>query len=449
MIEPLSPNTQAILLLTAPLIVGRDRDGPEPLTPAQYRCLAKALHGQGATPADLLGSAAGCLCDRLTTACAPKFDTERLRVLLGRGFQLAQAIDHWRSHALWVVSRADPDYPRRLRERLREEAPAILYGCGPRALLDTGGLAVVGSRQVDTPLLEASAAIGELTARAGVTLVSGAARGIDQAAMGGALIAGGRAIGVLAADLKRAAVQRDHRDLLQDERLVLLSPYDPSAGFNVGNAMQRNKLIYALADAGLAMSADLEKGGTWAGASEQLRKYRLVPVYVYNGGTPSPGLSALREAGARPWPEPADPDALAALLAGDPVDTGPAESANARPAHPIASIPAAAPAADLAAMAPAVPTAATPAASDDRHAAIPSDQQSPIAGELFATVRRLILLNPQPRTESSIADELGVNKAQAKEWIARLVDEGGLEKLGRPARYRPRDAGYCQGDLFG
>lgn len=52
-------------------------------------------------------------------------------------------------------------------------------------------------------------------------------------------------------------MNREHRNLLIGDQLVLISPYDPSAGFNVGHAMQRNKLIYALADASLVVNADL------------------------------------------------------------------------------------------------------------------------------------------------------------------------------------------------
>jgi predicted Rossmann fold nucleotide-binding protein DprA/Smf involved in DNA uptake len=92
-------------------------------------------------------------------------------------------------------------------------------------------------------------------------------------------------------------MNREHRNLLLDGQLVLISPYDPSAGFNVGNAMQRNKLIYALADASLVVSSDLNKGGTWAGAIEQLDKLKFVPVYVRSTGG-SPGLDALRSKGA-------------------------------------------------------------------------------------------------------------------------------------------------------
>ena len=68
--------------------------------------------------------------------------------------------------------------------------------------------------------------------------------------------------------------------------------------------MQRNKLIYALADASLVVSSDIDKGGTWAGAVEQLDKLRFVTVYVRSTGESSAGLDALRKRGALPWPNP-------------------------------------------------------------------------------------------------------------------------------------------------
>ena len=88
-----------------------------------------------------------------------------------------------------------------------------------------------------------------------------------------------------------------------DHKLVLISPYDPAAGFNVGHAMQRNKVIYALADAALVVTSDFEKGGTWAGAIEQLEKLHLVPVFVRNGANAGKGNSALLRHGATPLAE--------------------------------------------------------------------------------------------------------------------------------------------------
>ena len=302
MTASLSSNTQAILLLTAPLIAGRGSTSPDLLSPGEYNRLARHLREVQRQPGDLLSPDAA----DILSACRPVIDESRLQRLLGRGFLLSQVIERWQSRALWVVSRADADYPRRLKVRLREDAPAVLYGCGDLGLLESGGLAVVGSRHVEDALIEYTMEVGRLAARAGRTIVSGGAKGIDQAAMRGALEAGGKVSGVLADSLEKTTLNREHRNLLLDGHLVLVSPYDPNTGFNVGNAMQRNKLIYALADASLVVSSDFHKGGTWAGAVEQLDKLKLVPVYVRSTGEGSSGLDALRTKGAIPWPNPSD-----------------------------------------------------------------------------------------------------------------------------------------------
>ena len=178
----LSPNTQAILLLTAPLILGRGKSSSDLLTPGEYKRLARHLRDLQCQPADLVAPDAA----DLLRACDAMVDAARLQRLLARGFLLGQVIEHWQARAIWVISRADPEYPRRLKARLREDAPAILYGCGNKALMETGGLAVVGSRHVDEALIDYTTAVGALAAGAERTIVSGGAKGIDQAAMRGA-----------------------------------------------------------------------------------------------------------------------------------------------------------------------------------------------------------------------------------------------------------------------
>jgi DNA processing protein len=216
-----------------------------------------------------------------------------------------------------VVSRADAAYPRRFKARLNGAAPPVLYGCGDVQLLERGGLGVVGSREVGAELVAYSEEIGRLVATAKRVVVSGGARGVDQAAMRGAVQGGGRAVGVLADGLEQAVLQRENRDALSSERLVLVSPYDPGAGFNAGHAMQRNKLIYALADAALVVNSDVNKGGTWAGAMEQLEKLRFVKIYVRSTGELGRGIEALQRHGATPWPNPRDAGEVdAALRAG-------------------------------------------------------------------------------------------------------------------------------------
>ena len=311
MITPLTPNTQAILLLTAPLIAGRGSEGAsERLTLREYNRLARLLREKQRQPADLIGPAAA----ETIELGAGIFGRTRLERLLGRGFLLSQAVDRWNTRAIWVVSRADGAYPRRIKARLKEDAPPVLYGCGEAAPLETGGLAIVGSRHVDDELVSYTENVGRVAAEARRMVISGGARGIDQAAMHGALQAGGTVAGVMADSLERAALARDNREPLMDGRLAFISPYDPAAGFNVGHAMQRNKIIYALADAALVVTSDFEKGGTWAGAIEQLERLRFVPVFVRNGANGGKGNSALLLRGARPWPNPCDGAELHAAL---------------------------------------------------------------------------------------------------------------------------------------
>ncbi|MDB6059557.1 MAG: protecting protein DprA, partial [Verrucomicrobiales bacterium] len=111
MTVPLTPNTQAILLLTAPLIVGRVREEAELLTPGEYNRLAGLLREKQKQPADFLGAES----DQIISVAANTLGRERIEKLLNRGFQLSQAIEHWSARSIWVMSRADPEYPRRLK----------------------------------------------------------------------------------------------------------------------------------------------------------------------------------------------------------------------------------------------------------------------------------------------------------------------------------------------
>lgn len=310
MTSNISENTKAVLLLTAPLLSADSEAQYDLLRPSEYQRLVKLLSQSKLEPHDLTTTDVTDLPNELKTVV----ELERLRSLLGRDTQLNEAIEHWQMRSIWVISPSDDDYAQRFQSRLKEHAPPLVYGCGEVSLLDRGGLAVVGSRDVNPWLVEYTEGVGRLAAEADVPIVSGGARGIDQAAMRAALHSGGSATGILADSLEKAASNREHRDLLIDKRLLLLTPFDPLAGFNVGHAMQRNRLIYALADAALVVNSDLEKGGTWAGAIEQLEKLRLVPVYVRNEGEITEGLKALQRKGAQPWPKPETPSALIEVL---------------------------------------------------------------------------------------------------------------------------------------
>jgi predicted Rossmann fold nucleotide-binding protein DprA/Smf involved in DNA uptake len=419
--EGLSANTSAILLLTAPLLTGRGQSAGEVLSATEYGKLALRLKEVGGEPGELLTPSGA----RLRDACQPLIERSRLDRLLGRGFALSQAIERWQTRSIWVVSRADAAYPARFKSRLRENSPPVLYGCGEASILSSGGLAVVGSRNADDVLIEYARDVGRMAASARQTIVSGGARGIDHAAMLGALDNGGRVAAVLADGLESAAMRRENRSPLLEKRLVLVSPYDPSAGFNVGNAMQRNKLIYALADAALVVTADLNKGGTWEGAIEQLQKLQIVPVYVRTSGAQSGALTELRKRGALPWPDPGAADLEAVL------------SAQPRKPAAVGSQPdlfAASGATGLERASRGNPL--RPDATTVREQVIAVPTTTDFAEDMLQAVRQLVLrIINGPTDAAEIARALGVTQPQARKWLTQLVDAGVLKKGGRPARY--------------
>ena len=426
MIEHLTPNTQAILLLTAPLIAGRGESNRTLLSLSEYNRLGRLLREQKKEPADLLAPDAGGLLEII----AQPFGRDRLEALLARGFLLSQAVERWHSRAIWVISRADTCYPRRFKTRLKEDAPPLLYGCGEIGLLDKGGLAVVGSRHVDDDLIRYTENIGRLATEAHQSIVSGGASGIDRASMHGALQAGGEVVGVMADSLEKAALARDNRESLMEGRLVLVSPYDPAAGFNVGHAMQRNKLIYALADAGLVVTSDFKKGGTWAGAIEQLEKYRFGPLFICNGSSKGNGNTALLQHGGMPWPEPCNGEEFLIAMAGA-KDTLSLEPRQESMEFRLREEPT-----------PSVKETGSASVEADLIAAGSMDSSTP-AEKLMAAVSTILFeALKKPMTDQEVAEILDVSKAQAKAWLTELAKSGKLEKLSKPVRFRAAGVSY-------
>lgn len=298
----LRPDDHVTLLLTAHLPGG---GAVQPLAPGEWSRLATWLSAQGMKASDLLvgdpkHTVAGFQ-DKAVTL-------ERLLPLLDRGFQVGMLLEKWQRAGLWVITRASADYPTLLQQRLGEQAPPIFYGAGDRKKLDTKALAVVGSRNAAEDDLQFARDLGHRAAQEGWSIVSGGARGVDEASMRGAIEANGTVIGVVADSLLKTATSHKYRDAIQRSDIVLLCPFHPESGFSGPNAMARNKHVYCLSRAAVVVCSDTGKGGTWAGAIEDLKK-KWVPVWVKHQADLRSGNRALMERGAQTLPD-ADPHAL-------------------------------------------------------------------------------------------------------------------------------------------
>ena len=289
----LTDDTKAIILLCG--VFGKSNSA-NPLSQREYNALVRWLMSANMRPKDLLQN------ENIGPASIGSgIYEQRLESLLGRGVQLGFAVEEWQRNGIWIISRSDKDYPARYKNHLKDKAPPLLFGVGDRSLLCGGGLAIVGSRNVDEAGERFTRQVAELCALNRMPVVSGGARGVDQFAMTASLEAGGVTIGVLAENLLKKSLERNARKAISDGRLLLISPCHPNARFTVGTAMGRNKLIYAMADYGLVVSAEHKKGGTWTGAEEELKREYSIPVFVrMEDGVPL-GNKKLLELGAVAW----------------------------------------------------------------------------------------------------------------------------------------------------
>jgi predicted Rossmann fold nucleotide-binding protein DprA/Smf involved in DNA uptake len=286
----------------------RNRD--DILTTTEWNQLAQWLGKQQMRPADLLfASIADLATDDLDAQLAFKASA-----IADRSSVVAMELEQLEQVGIWTMSRIDDGYPRRWKERLKSAAPPAVFGTGPRGLFDRESVAIVGSREITGELSEVTDVVGRRAAQTGLVVVSGGARGSDRVGMHGALQDDGCAVGVLPADLSRLSRQRDVRELIAADQLCLVSQVNPAAGFSVGNAMARNRLIYALADLTIVISSANGSGGTWAGAIENLKR-RWAPIAVWTGDAAPDGNDALVAKGAFPFSAiPTSPGELRALI---------------------------------------------------------------------------------------------------------------------------------------
>lgn len=196
----------------------------------------------------------------------------------------------------YPMKRLDPDLP----------LPVLLYAAGNIALLNGPAMGISGSRAAPRPALEFADRLATALAHRGINVVSGHAAGIDEVVHSAALKAGGTTTAVLAEGLLEYTPCPGLRDA-EEESLLFMCGFSPTARWTVYQAMERNKWIAALADAVVVVSSDVQ-GGSWSQGKLCLDagKTLLVPDFP---GDLAPGNRRLIELGALPV-DPGDVESI-------------------------------------------------------------------------------------------------------------------------------------------
>ena len=288
----LTDNAKVTILLCSTLGL---KDDIKPFTAIQWYNLGVKIYNSNLKePAALIGLNEDTLINKLGIS-----STEALRItkLLSRSINVAFELQRLEAKGINIVTKSDADYPKRLVKILGGRyAPPMLYYSGNLELAKGDSIGIVGSRNIDSQGMLLCTEIAKKAAGDGITVVSGGARGIDSTSRISVLQNGGTCIEFLADSMAKKIVQEEYLKPILAGKLLVFSTVSPDLGFSVVSAMNRNKYIYALAKKTFAIAADLNKGGTWAGATEAIKK-KWGNVFVLNTDRYS-GNKALINSGA-------------------------------------------------------------------------------------------------------------------------------------------------------
>src|SRR5919109_233695 len=218
-----------------------------------------------------------------------------LRKVEGIGNEVADQISNWestidlsaevqriREFGATVITQESPSYPRPLREI--HAPPIVLYVWGELLDRDHHAIGIIGARRTTHYGTESAKKLAYQLAYAGLTIISGLARGIDTAAHQGALAAKGRTIAIIGSGLARLypPENRPLADKIRDGNGALVSEFSMEIEPDRQTFPMRNRIISGWSHGILVVEAGLNSGAliTASQALEQGRSVYAVPGHI-------------------------------------------------------------------------------------------------------------------------------------------------------------------------
>lgn len=183
------------------------------------------------------------------------------------------------SQGFEIIPITSPEYSKTLKSNLKAaHSPAVLYIKGNKKILEEKSIAIVGSRDASQIALKFTDNIAKLASKEFKVVVSGFAKGVDKQALDSAINYKGQSIIVLPQGIMTfgSGFKNYYKQIIDGDVLVL-STFFPKAPWKAELAMARNPIIYGLADE-IFVAESSEKGGTWSGVVDGLRKGRKIFV---------------------------------------------------------------------------------------------------------------------------------------------------------------------------
>lgn len=378
----------------------------KPYTALQWSELGqKIVNSNVGEPANLLNMDKNSIINNFKIS---EEEADRIINLLSRGANLAFMLEEMGRKGISIVTRSDKKYPQKLKSILKKHSPPLLYYCGDLSLANKIGIGIVGSRNIDEEGTNFAQLLAKKAVEENLVVFSGGAKGVDTISETTALNNNGYVVSILADSLDRKIKNKDIRDNILSGKQLLISANNPNAPFSAASAMNRNKYIYALSHGTFVVASDYNKGGTWAGAIENI-KNEWVNTFVWNNKKYMANLELIKKGGIAV--EYINNISIADLIS--------------RKIEKVNQI-------NIFEFDKDVEV------SIEKESIINENNSEYIKYD-FDVYNKIIDLFldflKEPKTVEDIIVSLNITKSQATAWINRALSEGKINKINRPARY--------------
>ena len=180
-----------------------------------------------------------------------------------------------------LIPITSPEYSKTLKDNLKvSHAPTLLYIKGNKQILQEKSVAIVGSREASEHSLHFTDNMARKATKDFKVIVSGFAKGVDKQALDSAIKYIGQSIIVLPQGIMTfGSGFKTYHNQIADGDVLVLSTFHPRAPWKAELALARNSIIYGLADE-IYVAESSDKGGTWSGVIDGLRKKRKIYVHL-------------------------------------------------------------------------------------------------------------------------------------------------------------------------
>ncbi len=264
-------NSEVIISLCSNLAANQNIN---PFKPSEWSVFAEKLMRAGLTPKSLISMSVSEYSRLLNLGYE---ECKRIEKLLARKNFLFTEIKKYADMGIYIITRADAEYPAMLKLKLRQNCPPLFYCFGNLDILKKECVGFVGARNIDYDDIRFTELTVDKINSLGYSVVSGGARGTDSVAEMKSIENNNFVVEYVPDSLmKRAAVKNKFFN-----HIIILSAKEPDAEFTTVSALTRNRYIYAHSLGTVAVKSDYKKGGTWHGASDCI-KHGISTVFCRN-----------------------------------------------------------------------------------------------------------------------------------------------------------------------